>query len=342
MWYNKKEDCLLFTFMSVEIAKNDLKKLYESKKMTTYQIADFYNCCQATVWKRLHKFKIKPRFYRVDLPENKLRNLYTKNKLSTWMIERKYGYCRGTIYRKLYEYGILRRTISESHIVYPRKNFNESLIKKAYLIGFAMGDLRVRRKGLKSETINVGCGSTKKEQINLIIKLFKSYGKIWVGKPNKIRVINIECYLNNSFKFLLKKRTLADNWIGKNKKCFYSFIAGFSDAEGCFSISSKGIGYYALGNYNKKLLNQVRNFLEKNEINCAKIVESRIKGRMCFKKYFHNQNYWHFKISKKKALLRFFDLIGIYLRHEARIRDMDRIRKNIIKRNKIFGNLKMN
>jgi hypothetical protein len=52
-----------------------------------------------------------------------------------------------------------------------------------YLVGFALGDLRVRKIYQNSETIKVDCGSTKIEQINLIKNLFKKYGHVWISKP---------------------------------------------------------------------------------------------------------------------------------------------------------------
>jgi len=126
---------------SILISKVDLKDLYLNKKLTTYDIAEFYNCSQGTIWKRLKEFNIKTRFpwNKVDLSKKKLRNLYIKNRLSTWQIEKRLKISRGTIYRKLVEYNIQIRNLAQSHIIYPRKNFNGNKTKKAYLIGFAIG-----------------------------------------------------------------------------------------------------------------------------------------------------------------------------------------------------------
>src|SRR3989344_8895912 len=111
-----------------------------------------------------------------------LEKWYVDEKLSTWKIEKKYGYCRGTLHRYLKKYG-LNRNLSVSHIVYPRKPFSGNLVEKAYLIGFRLGDLRVRKGGHteRSETIKVDCSSTKIEQINMIKKLFSKYGRVWIG-----------------------------------------------------------------------------------------------------------------------------------------------------------------
>lgn len=334
---------IIMSCVPVFIIKSVLKELYEKKKLNTYQIASIYNCCQATIWKRLHKFGIKSRApgNPTDLDKKKLKNLYIKKKLSTWQIEKLYGYPRGTVHRKLKEYNIKTRSASESHIVYPRTDFSGDKIEKAYIIGFSMGDLRVRKVYPNSETILIDCGSTKKEQINLISRVFKPYGRIWISKPNKKGATQIECSLNESFNFLLRKRILADSWILKNKRYFWAFLAGFTDAEGCISISNKGLAYYGLGNYNKKLLNQIREFLIQNKISCSKLIESKIKGKLCFGKYYHGQNYWQFRVYKKTSLLLLFDFIGPCLKHIAKIKSVKRAKQNIEMRNKKFGNINM-
>ena len=329
----------------IEISKKELRNLYEKKKLSTYEISDIYNCCQATISKRLYQFGIKPRFpwNAVNLSKKKLSEWYTKKKLSTWQIERQYGYPRGTVYRKLCEYNIKRRTRATAHIIYPRSNFNKNKIDEAYLIGFAMGDLRVRKVYSNSETIHIDCGSTKREQINLITELFRSYGNVWISKPNRQGSKQIECSLNLSFDFLLKKRILADRWILKNKKCFAAFLAGFTDAEGCISINKREQAFYSLGNYNHKLLGQIRNQLINLGIHCSKLIEGKTKGKRFGKQgYTYNQNYWHLNINTKRSLLNFFNLVGPYLKHRKRIKGMKRAKQNIKLRNEKYGNINMN
>ena len=327
--------------MLISITKERLNYLYKNKKLTTYEIARIYNCCQTTVWKRLHRFDIKTRFPwdAVNLPKEKLEDFYTKRKLSTWAIEEKLKIPRSTIHRKLLEYKIKRRNRAESHIVYPRRDFSGNKLEKAYLIGFAMGDLRVRKIYPNSETIHIDCGSTKKEQINLISTLFKRYGRVWTSRSSKKGKVQIECSVNSSFDFLLKKRILIDKWILRNKKYFSAFLAGFTDAEGCISIDkNKKQAYYSLGNYNKPLLSQIRNFLIRNQIHCSRLNESKVKGKICFDKYFHNQNYWHFRVCAKSSLLSLFKFIDLFLKHRKKRNDMKRAIENINLRNKLQAN----
>jgi len=321
----------------VSISKNELKDLYEKKKLTTYEIADIYYCCQGTIWKRLEEYGIKrlPNGRRsFVISKSKLKDLYIKQRLSSRRIAKIYGCAYSTIDYKIREYGFPVKTLAAAHITTLRKNFDGNKTDKAYLIGFAMGDLRVRKKYPNSETIHVDCGSTKEEQINLISELFKPYGRVWVSKPNKKGATQIECFLNDSFNFLLKKRILIDLWIIKSKKYFRAFLAGFTDAEGCISINKRNQAYYSLGNYNKPLLNQIRNYLSKNKIARPKLFESKVKGKLCFNKYFHNQNYWHFQICAKNSLLALFNSIGSYLKHPEKKKNMKIAQKNIELRNK--------
>jgi len=324
----------------VKVQKERLEKLYEHKKLTTYQIADELQCCQATVWKRIHKFGIKPRPAgppRVDLDKEKLVRSYNKDKLSTWKIEQKYGYPRSTVYRKLLEYGLEPRNLAKSHIVYPRKSFSGNMIEKAYLIGFAAGDLRARTVHKNTETIHVDCGSTKSEQINLIKKLFEKYGRVWTSKQNKKGKIQIEAFLDYSFDFLLNTKREIRSWILNSDDHFASFLAGFTDAEGSFGIY-KGMAVYQLGNYNQALLFLIHQKLKKLGINCPQPYEDKTKGYATKHGYIHNQNYWHLRVHRKSSLLRLFELIEPYLKHEKRMTDMKNAKENVEMRNKIFGN----
>jgi len=323
----------------ISIPKNELKSLYEKKKLTTYEIADIYNCCQATIWKRLKEYGIKclPNGRRsLVISKSKLRDLYIKRKLSSRKIAKIYRCAYSAIDSKIRKYGFPVKTLAAAHITTLRKNFDGNKTDRAYLVGFAMGDLRVRKVYPNSETILIDCGSNKKEQISLISKLFRPYGRVWIKElPKRKGYFQIECSVNPSFNFLLKKRVLANRWILRNKKYFAAFLAGFTDAEGCISIDKKrNQAYYSLGNYNKVILNQIRNYLIQNKISCSKLIESKIKGKPCFKKYFHKQNYWQLRISSKNSLMALFNKIGPYLQLPAKIRGIQRAKQNIRLRNK--------
>jgi len=320
----------------VEISKKRLEYLYKNKKLSTYHIAEMYNCCQCTIWKRLRKFNIKARnthsLYSKIPTKKELIDLYVKKGMSTWGIEKKYGYARSTVHRHLREHGLIKSR-AKSHIKYARRDFDGDDATKAYLIGFRLGDLRVRKIWKNSETIHIDCGSTKIEQINLIRNLFQKYGNVWTSKPNKRGKIQIEAFMNLSFSFLLEKKV--PDWVLENEKYFFAFLAGFTDAEGCISIS-RNQAYYSLGNYDSKLLFLIKKKLNKFGIECPKIFECDTSKYFTKDGYGHNQNYWSLRISKKFFLLKFLDSIESYIKHEKKIKDLKRAKKNIIERNKKF------
>lgn len=322
------------------ISKNSLKNLYLRKKMTTYQIAEYYKCSQSTIWKLLHRcgISLRKRGNYLSIPRDALTELYVDKKLSSRKIAKIYNCAYSTIDRKIKKYGFKLRSLAQAHIIYPRRDFNGNLRDKAYLIGFAIGDLRVRKMYRNSETIVVDCGSTKSEQIKLIKDLFKVYGRVWISKKNKRNKRQIQAQLNPSFSFLLNLDGKIDRWIINNKDYFSHFLAGFTDAEGSFFISS-GKAFYSLGNYKKSILDQIRKKLIQFGIYCSRPKSDNKKGYKDKLGYVRKQNYWTLRISRKQDVMSLFELIGCYLRHLKRRKDTENAKKNIIERNKQFHSL---
>ena len=320
------------------LSKEKLRELYEEQKLTTYQIAKRLRCCQATVWKRLVYFNIKRRkpheLYSNVPSKEQLVDLYLKKKMSTWKIERLYGFSRGTIHRKLREFGLKTRSLADSNIKYPRKDFSGDLADKAYLIGFRIGDLGVRKIYPNSKTICVASGSTIPEQIDLIRDLFKKYGKVWI-KKTKNNKINIQVNLNESFDFLLSKEF--PRWIPRNKKYFFAFLAGFTDAEGWIGVYNN-MAVYSLGTYDYKILGVIKENLNKSKITTIPIVTDKRKGKATTEGYFFSSDYHTLKIHKKADLLNLFDQIKPYLRHENKIKALNKAIDNIEWRNVKYGN----
>lgn len=328
---------------SIKISKKELKELYEKQKLTTYEIADIYNCCQATIWKRLVKYRIKrlPNGRQsVVISKPELKRLYVNQHLSSRKIAKLYNCAYSTIDIKIRRYGFPVKTLAGAHIIYPRKDFDGRGMDKAYLMGFAIGDLRVRKIYPNSETIHVDCGSTRKEQINLITKLFKPYGRVWISGPNKKGATQIECSINESFSFLLEKRDKIDKWILEDNNYFIAFLAGFTDAEGSIFINS-GTACYSLGNYNATILFQIRNKLVQMGIECPTVRKDNTKGYIDKDGYIRNQDYFQLSIHRKFYLLELFKLIYPYLRHARKIEDTRKAIKSIQWRNKHYGNINM-
>ena len=227
-------------------------------------------------------------------------------------------------------------------MIYPKKDFSGDSIEKSYLIGFKIGDLRVRKIWKNSKTIIVDCASSIPAQIKLINNLFKKYGKVWIKKnPNRKNYIQIEARLNPSFSFLLPNNL--PKWILKNKKYFFSFLSGFTDAEGTISITGKNLAYYSIINQNKNILTNIRNNLLKWNIDCPKMYLNSKKGtpRVIDKKiYYSNKDCWILRMTKKKHLLNLLNNLEPYLKHNKKVDGLKLAKSNILERNAKFGVIK--
>lgn len=324
----------------VPISPHVLRDLYLNRGLTTYQIAEQLGFCQATVWKRLHEYEIQPRlsYIPVDIFKNQLKIWYVDQKLSTWEIEKRFGYSRSTVHRKLKEFDLHARSSALSHIRSFRADFSGDILEKSYLIGFRIGDLNVTKRGLRSETITVKCASTKQGQVELFRDLFSRYGHILQGAPTAEGKVNIQASLNQTFSFLVGKDSSKYEWAFKQKDTFFAFLGGFSDAEGSFFISSNQ-GQFSIGNYNNELLSKIQDTLGAFGIHATDSVDRR-KGRVV-SGYVSRGDYYSIHCGRKIYVLKLLDELSPYLRHPDKIRDAQRIRKNILDRNAIFGNLNM-
>ncbi|KKW20971.1 MAG: hypothetical protein UY61_C0018G0007 [Candidatus Adlerbacteria bacterium GW2011_GWC1_50_9] len=263
------------------------------------------------------------------LTKESLKKLYVTKRLSTWAIERRLGISRSRIYVSLKRYGIAPRNLAQSHVQYSRSDFSGNVCEKAYLLGFAIGDLRVRKhnKGSVSDTISIACGSTKLAQIQLIERLFSRYGRVWKGKPDKRGAINIEAFVNRTFSFLLPE--IRDyRWCVKDRKHFFAFVAGFTDAEGSFFIS-RNQARVSWGNYDEDVLAYIQHGLREFGIQTANISHDRLTGYVGTHGYKRNKNYYHLHCSRKEAIRHVILQLGPYLKHADKKRAAERIKVNL-------------
>ncbi len=260
-----------------------------------------------------------------------LKKWYLEKKLSTWAIEKRFGMTRSRVYAALRLHDIPMRSIAQSHIRYRRSHFSGDELEKAYLIGFAIGDLRVRNhNGPKSETISIGCGSTQTAQISLFRNMFSNYGRVWQSRPNLRGAVNIEAWVDKSFSFLLPKQRSYSQY-AKDPKLFFAFLAGFTDAEGSFFISANQ-ARVSWGNYNTHVLGFIKNNLLKFGIETSKIVQDHLAGTVMGHGYVRNKNYHHLSCNRKVMIGELLGALEPYIRHENKRADMARLRKNLILR----------
>lgn len=317
----------------------ELRRLYWDNKLNTYEISKLLKCSQGTIYKRMVLFEIPRRSSVTIISKTALRRLYLVEHQSSRKIAKIYKCAYSTIDRYIRRYGFPVKTLSAAHITTKRKDFNGSVLDKAYLIGLRIGDLRVRKIYKNSETIQIDSASTRMDMIYHVSKLFKPYGRVWLGNPTILNKVQVECSVNKSFEFLLPKYEAFPPWTIQNRRRFLSILAGFIDAEGCFSISGKDRGFFSLGNYNTRILKQISVLLDEFKIHYRYNLGSKA-GYISKEGYVQKGDYWILQIDRKYDLYCFAKIILPYLRYSRKIDDVNRVLENINSRNLRYGYLK--
>jgi len=224
----------------LNFTKNQLKNLYWDKKLSLSRIGEQFHCEGTNILYWLKKFKIKRRpanQNKRDIPKKLLEDLYLNKRLSSLKIAEKLGNINPrTIRKKLKKFRIPTRSLSEAGTKKFKKPFSNDLNEKAYFLGLRTGDFYAKwvRKSIRVQTT-----TTHLAQIDLAKIAFKNYGKTCVYlTKNKSRSDEWFVYvdLHPSFQFLLKKPSEIADWILKNKKYFFQFLAAYMDCEGTWKV----------------------------------------------------------------------------------------------------------
>ena len=197
------------------------------------------------------------------------------------------------------------------------------------MIGFRIGDLHVKKNNKNSKIVCINTNTTKLAQVNLIKEVFGCYGHFYT--KNRNGVYDVTCLLDNSFSFLLHKQDKIEDWILNDKTFFFSFLAGYTDAEGCIKINN-GMASYRLGSYDKNLLKQAYKKLKGMDLHPNYNLETK-KGEI-FGGVRQNGDFWRIGIYRKDALLKLFEFLGPYLKHSSRVEDLKVAKENILERNR--------
>lgn len=314
-----------FKFEKKHIPKEQLKELYEIKRLSIKQIASILGFGVSTVHRKLHRYGIKVRPIgkkRVDITLSKLRLLMKKN-LTIGEIAQRFDCNWYTIKRKMDDYSIKYRQKANQITHYFKKNFSGNLTEAAYLIGFGLGDLAIKKAG---ELIYVKLSTTKSEQIRLFKKLFNKYTYIRISRPDKMGAIKLDCYLNNSFDFLLAEKDRIPKWIHNNNYSV-AFVGGYIDAEGSFGINQKK-ARFKVDSYDKNILHQIHRWLIKKKIR-SKIRLIGKKGEWRPMGCYFNNDLWRLNVNEAWSILKFINIIKPFVSHEKRIKDINVVLDNI-------------
>lgn len=272
---------------------------------------------------------------KVLIPKNELIRLYYKEKKSKYKIGDIFGCSFSTVLNRMREFGLepLSRSIIQSK--YRKNNFLGNREEKAYILGFRLGDLNVYQTSSKSEVIIVRCHTTNQDQLDIMNELFSKYGQVSVSKSKNDGSFNINCFLNTSFKFLLPKQDLVEDWISKNKKYSVSFAAGYVDAEANIGVYD-GRARFKIDSYDKKIIFWFYSWFKKNNICCPRPSQIGKKNQIynLAGGYKYNKDLWRIRVSDMTSLQELLKIIKPCLRHKKRITDLNKCLHNInVRRN---------
>lgn len=269
---------------------------------------------------------------KVIISKNLLEKLYYKEKKSKYKIGDICGCSFKTVLNRMREYEMkpLSRSIMQS--TYLKKDFSGDLAEKAYMIGFRLGDLNVYKTASHSEVIIARCNTTNDTQADLLKKVFNKYGRVTVSK-GKNKAFSVNCFLNDSFNFLIPKSLKVPGWINKNNKISSHFAAGYVDAEGNIGVYDKR-ARFKIDTYDKHVIFWFYKWFKKNNIQCPNPIKIGYAGQIYYKNkgYKYNKDLWRIRVSEKKSLLKILKVLYPCLKHAKRRNDTRKSIKNIYAR----------
>lgn len=199
-----------------------------------------------------------------------------------------------------------------------------SVLFRAYLLGFATGDLWIRRPPEAGLTIVVSCNTTQNEQSRLFHQLFGPFG------PVRVSGNTVRASLDPSFAFLLEKyERRLPQWL-EAPEDEAAFAAGYIDAEGSFGVYG-GRARFKIDSYDDHVIEWLHGW-------CGSIgVRSRLhqvgrRGEPRGNGVVFNGDLWRLNVNEGSSLLRFVATLEPFLRHAGRIAAMKRARENVIQR----------
>lgn len=265
---------------------------------------------------------------KIQIDKKILKELYWDKNLTPQKISVIFDCNLITIRNRLKEFGIPLKDPAFARTRFARKDFDNIFTTKAYMIAFRLGDLNVYRPSLKSQTIVVRCHTTQKDQIDIIEGLFGGYGRVRTSLNNGH--YNINCFLNNTFDFLIPKNNSAWEWLKNDNSLMPHFIAGYVDAEGNF-ILNQNRARFKIDSYDTDILAHISNWLTGIGIN-NKFRKIYSKGDPWNGAFPLSKDLWRLNINDMVSLQKFDNLIFPLIRHKKRAIDMVMCLENITER----------
>ena len=313
----------------IDMSKNDLKKLYWDKNLSSYKIAKLLKIGRTTIYNKLVDYGIGTRPKKiVRISKKKLKELYIDKRFSLSKIAELYNCSSSIILDKLKKYKIKRRDKYDANTIFIKKKFTGNKELKAYMIGFRLGDLHVKKDSQDSSILKITSNTTKIDQVNLIRNIYGIYGHFWIKKYGDIYSIGIQ--MDKSFGFLIPKEDNIPIWILKNKEYFFAFLGGYTDAEGNINLSQNR-ARFRIRTYDKNIISQIYNKLNFFGINSRFGLVSK---RGFYGKRKQNKDCFGVFVNSKEDLFKLFKFIKPHLKHKKRHDDLIMAETNISERNK--------
>jgi len=325
------------------ISKSGLKKLYFKDKLSMLQIANKLGCTHSAIVYKFKKFNLKSRgniglTKPIKLTKKGFEYLYYKKRLSLKKIANIVHCSESGLERRFKNYDLISRGNKNRACKYTKSDFSGNLIEKAYLIGFRLGDLNIMKR---VSVIQVRCSTTVPAQIRLIKTLFISYTTPYITKVKR-GTYEIVCLINRSFNFLLSKKDNIPAWIVSNKKYFFSFLAGYSDAEGSFYIHKRknrvSSGIFEIQTQQKNIIIQIWTNLQKYGVESVFPSISKRAGYFAPSGGKNNKDMWRITIARKHSLWELIKNLDIYVKHQNKIKDIQKVKDNLKLRGKTINN----
>jgi len=226
-------------------SKEDLRRLYVEQKLSAAKIANVYGLkyanpktAESTILHHLKKNGISSRD-----PAEHIRKV-SEGMVDEWTLRYQKGESLKqiagdainpvTVFNHLHKRGVRLRDKVESQIKavtsFEKLPFDGTEFDRAYLLGFARGDLNVSRHG---RAIRVKTTSTHPGMVELFLSLFSPFGPTRVY-PKFSELCGyewtVEAELNDTFSFLLSYKQAPPS--SSRREIVIAYLAGLFDADG--------------------------------------------------------------------------------------------------------------
>lgn len=267
---------------------------------------------------------------KITIPLDELTDLYHGELWSPARIAVRYGCTPSKVRNRLLEAGVELKSKSKAQSRYAKYDFDGSSTEKAYMLGFRYGDLNVYKPKGRSEIIVVRSHSTHTAQGDLFKSLFERYGNITVS--SNTRSVQMNCYLNASFNFLLTKYPLEiRDWVTSDETVHWAFAAGYIDAEATFGLN-QGRGRFKIDAYDHSILTDLHALF----VSCGINSKFRVIAKKGDNDYgwIWKEDLWRLGVNEARSLEVLIKRLQPFMQHRKRIADARIVLQNVEKRQK--------